>query len=188
METKLYNAYEAAKQQLKKKIYQDIDGFLQDKDTLPSKEEYLDYRQSFLHQIWNNIWIQKATSVLSKEEKKNHLIENGIDVEGMERKLLGKVFRNEMKAYKPFNVREWLEAELKGKEHEWRQRYEKARESYLQREREIAIQKQFQSMREELVHFFKIMLNDTTHFCIYGYVFKWVYSFLRMTKQDELSN
>ena len=67
--------YSQAIDHTKKKIYEDIYRYLENKETMPSFEQFRVERGHFLEQIWVNVWINKVTNAINKKEKKAFLSE-----------------------------------------------------------------------------------------------------------------
>ena len=118
----------------KNKILEDMNKFLGEKETAPSILDYLEERNTYINQIWLNVWLTKATNDFSKRDKKTFLSERDFAVEGVDRKFINKLFRNEIRDYKPFNGLEWIESTFKDKS--WEDFYEKARKQFLKRQKE----------------------------------------------------
>ena len=66
--------------------------------------------------------------------KKQFLSEKGFEVQGVDRKLINKLFRDEMREYQPFKVLEWTKETFSGKEAEWEQRYQQAKADFIKRQ------------------------------------------------------
>ncbi|GAE37228.1 helicase-related protein [Halalkalibacter akibai] len=129
---KLMSVYPQAVEHTKIKVLEDMDRYLETLDTLPPFEKYISDRVNYLEQIWMNVWLNKVTNDISKKEKKALLQERNYEVEGIDKKILNRLFRNEMRDFKPFQVLEWLKKlysnDLKG----WEDKYRKAKEKYAQ--------------------------------------------------------
>ncbi|WP_088105570.1 DEAD/DEAH box helicase [Halalkalibacter urbisdiaboli] len=132
----LTELYPRAVAQTKKKVSEDLDRFLGSKETKPDFEQYLFERAEYLEQIWKNIWINKASNEVSKRDKKQYLTENGYVVEGVDRRIINKLFRSEIKFYEPFDVVTWFKRRFADDKAEWNTRYVTARQAYLKREEE----------------------------------------------------
>lgn len=132
----LESAYSYAIQHTKQKIYDDIDRYLEVREDIPTFEQYLSERNHYIEQIWVNVWLNQATNKIPKGEKKAFLSEKGFEVEGIDRKLINTLFRNEMREYQPFAVIEWLKGTFLNQEGKWQERYESARHYFLNREME----------------------------------------------------
>ncbi|GAA0314732.1 hypothetical protein GCM10008967_01540 [Bacillus carboniphilus] len=128
--------YNRAIDQTKTKVYEDINRYLGSKEEKPSFEEYLRERTPYIIQIWLNIWLNLTNSHLSKNEKKSYLEEAGYEVEGIAKKALNQIFRNEMRESPPFQVTEWLENKYAGKKELWAEQYVEAREKFIREEEE----------------------------------------------------
>lgn len=88
--SKLAVIYPQAVEHTKMKIYQDIDRYLETKDTLPAFMDYLTDRGHYIEQIWIHVWLNKSTNDIPKHEKKQFLSEKGYEVHGVDRKLINK--------------------------------------------------------------------------------------------------
>ncbi|MHC0035581.1 DEAD/DEAH box helicase [Pseudoneobacillus sp. C159] len=123
-------------QHTKQKVYQDIDYYLENKEQMPTFQQYMLDRKHYLEQIWVNVWLNYVNNKVSKNEKKEFLAEKDFEVDGVNRKLINTLFRNEMRDYQPFPVIEWLSETFQNQEQKWVERYEKARHHFFNRERE----------------------------------------------------
>lgn len=124
--------YGKSVEKTKKLIIEDIERYLQNKEKKPSYEQYLRERGEFIHQIWLNTWINMTASEASAREKKDYLEEKGIETEGLTKKVIKQLFRQETRDPKPYMFEEWLDTMYAGKEQEWEAVYVKAREKYLE--------------------------------------------------------
>ncbi len=143
---KLVSVYPLAVEQTKRKIFEDIYAYLERAETLPLFEQYLEDRGHYIEQLWLNVWLNKITNDVPRSEKKNFLRNKGLEVEGMDRKLINRLFRNEMRSYTPFDAKTWLLNKFQAKREDWETRYREARENY--KEWQLEEQK-----REEKLHF-----------------------------------
>ncbi|WP_456271091.1 DEAD/DEAH box helicase [Bacillus sp. AK031] len=130
---KLNELHEESILDTKRKIKEDIYRFMETKESIPTFEDYLNERIHYIEQLWINVWLNKVTNFISRSEKKAFLRDRDYEVEGVDKKLINKVFRNEMRSYKPFNVIPWLKELAEYKPGQWEERYEAAREGYLLR-------------------------------------------------------
>lgn len=147
---KLNIIYPVAVDLTKQKINQDIIKYLENKESMPSFEQFLIDRNHYVEQIWVNVWLNKATNDVSKNEKKSFLSGRGIEVEGVDRKLINKLFRIEMRTYQPFNVLVWLNGKFDGNEEKWQQLYEGARSNYLKRQEEVQQEEKRRAVQLEI--------------------------------------
>ncbi|WP_257985797.1 helicase-related protein [Bacillus sp. M6-12] len=131
--------YPEAVEHTKHKIHDDIDRYLGEKETMPPFEQYLAERGPYLEDIWMNVWLNKAANSVPKKEKKEYLKEKGFVIEGVDRKLINKVFRNEIRKYQSFDAHEWLHQSFANNEHAWGELYHDAREHFFQRKKEQAL-------------------------------------------------
>ncbi|MCA1319449.1 RNA helicase [Bacillus tianshenii] len=139
--------YPIAVDQTKFKIQEDILQFLETKEEMPTFQEYLEERGNYIQQIWINVWLNKVTNDVARKEKKAYLSERGYEVEGVDRKLINQLFRNEMREYQPFAALDWLKNMEKENSLAWEEQYRKARILFEKRIEE----KREQAEREEVV-------------------------------------
>jgi len=130
---KLESIYPLAVEHTKNKVMQDVARYLEDKEIMPSFEQYLRERQEYISQIWINVWLNKVTNDIPRDEKKLFLNERGFETKDVNRKLINQLFRTEMREYNPFNASAWLEDKFSEKEEEWQDRFERSREIYFKR-------------------------------------------------------
>jgi ATP-dependent RNA helicase SUPV3L1/SUV3 len=148
--SKLTAIYPQAVEHTKMKVYQDIDRYLETKETLPSFEQYPEDRKQYLEQIWINVWLNKSTNDVSKKEKKQFLIERDYDVDGVDRKLINKLFRDEMRTYQPFDVLEWVNQAFGSQKGQWESRYLQAKEQFIKREEQKRLESELADFRKEM--------------------------------------
>jgi ATP-dependent RNA helicase SUPV3L1/SUV3 len=148
--SKLTTIYPSAIEHTKMKVYEDIDRYLETKELLPSYEQYLADRGHYIEQIWINVWLNKSTNDVPKVEKKQYLSGKGFEVQGIDRKLFNKLFRDEMRTYQPFNVMEWLTETFAGNEKGWKNRYEQAKVDFEIREEQKRLGEKRQMLRNEI--------------------------------------
>ncbi len=129
---KLPLLHREAVEQTKKKIEEDLEAFLETKAERPTYEEYLMDSNKYYRQLWTNVWLNLITNKVPKIEKKRFLVEQGYEVVGVDRKIINKLFRNEMRDYKPFNAFKWLK-EMTPDEQQWNEKYVLAREAYFKK-------------------------------------------------------
>ena len=148
---KLEVIYPIAIEHTKQKVIQDIDHYLAMQDTLPSFETYVSDRlSSYLEQIWVNVWLNKASNDVPRKEKKIFLNGLGYVTEGVDHKYINKLFRNELRNYRPFDVLPWLTQTFADNEQAWEQRYVTARENFFKRQEEERLAKEKWKVREML--------------------------------------
>ncbi|MDP4084122.1 MAG: DEAD/DEAH box helicase [Bacillota bacterium] len=150
---KLTTIYPLAIEQTKKKILEDINLYLGARDQIASYEHYKSERKKYIEQIWINVWLNKATNDVPRKEKKQLLSERGFEVEGIDRKIINKLFRDELRNYKPFNVIHWMDETFLEQNEEWEDRYQRARLAFFQHEEEEKLNKKkiyFQNELENL--------------------------------------
>ena len=153
--TSLQQIHENAIEHTKVKIEEDITSYLETKEELPSYEQYILDRGHYLQQIWINVWLNKVTNDVARKNKKIFLAELGFEVEGVDRKIINNVFRNEMRDYHPFAVIQWLNEKYASNENDWKQKHEQAREEYVAKEHE--------RKRQELRENFQKEINKLAH-------------------------
>ena len=151
--SKLTAIYPQAIEHTKNKVMEDMNYYLETKESLPSFSQYLTDRGHYLEQIWVNVWLNKVTNDVPKNEKKEFLREKGFEVQGVDRKLINKLFRDEMREYQPFHVLEWTKETFADKEEEWEQRYQQAKVDF--------IKKQEVTRLEEVRHRIRAMIEET---------------------------
>jgi ATP-dependent RNA helicase SUPV3L1/SUV3 len=132
--SKLGMIYPQAVEHTKRKVYEDIYSYLESREQMPSFDQYLKERFHYLEQIWLNVWLNKVTNDVPRNEKKQILSEKGFEVVGVDRKLINRLFRNEMRTYQPFHVLEWLKETIGENKQDWENRYNHARADFLKRE------------------------------------------------------
>lgn len=148
--SKLTTIYPSAIEHTKMKVYEDIDRYLETKELLPSYEQYLADRGHYIEQIWINVWLNKSTNDVPKVEKKQFLSEKGYEIQGIDRKLFNKLFRDEMRTYQPFDVMMWLTETFEGKVKIWENRYDQAKAEYEKREEKKRLEERRQTIRDEI--------------------------------------
>jgi len=147
---KLRAIYPQAIEHTKMKVYEDMNRYLEMKESLTSFEQYLADRGHYLEQIWVNVWLNKSTNDVSKNEKKEFLSDKGFEVQGIDRKLVNKLFRDEMRTYQPFDVMEWVNETFSGKEGLWAKCYQDAKVQHEEREKQKKLEEQKQSIQTEI--------------------------------------
>ncbi len=148
---KLEDIYPIAIEHTKQKVIQDINRYLEEQDILPNFDTYLSNRlSSYLDQIWINVWLNKASNDVPRKEKKAFLKELGYETEGVDHKHINKVFRNELRNYRPFDVITWVKQTFSKDVLDWEQRYINAREVYFKRQEMERIAKEKWQVRDML--------------------------------------
>jgi len=127
---KLMNVYPKAVEHTKVKVLEDIDRYLELLDHCPLFEQYLTDRSLYIEQIWVNVWLNKVTNDVPKREKKALLAERNYVIDGIDRKILNRLFRNEMRTYKPFKVQEWLISMFQHDVSKWEETFQQAKKKY----------------------------------------------------------
>jgi ATP-dependent RNA helicase SUPV3L1/SUV3 len=131
----LVNYYSKAIERTKTMVMEDIDKYLENKEYIPTYEQYLRERGQYLDQLWLNSWLNTTTSDASYFEKKSYLRDIDFDVEGLSKKLINQMFRTEIRDVEPFDVNGWLDSMFAHQLEVWEQRYKKAREAYVDRQK-----------------------------------------------------
>jgi len=132
----LQSTYNSAIDHTKVKILEDLNHFLGDKKDVPSIEDYMEARINYVEQIWINVWLNKATNNISKQEKKQYLSSKGYETENVSRKIINHLFRNEMREYYPFDTIKWLHEKFADNQEDWLEMHKKARSLFLKKEEE----------------------------------------------------
>jgi ATP-dependent RNA helicase SUPV3L1/SUV3 len=181
--SKLEIIYPQATEQTKRKVLEDIDHYLETKDELPSFGQFLEDRGHYLEQIWVNVWLNKSTNDVPKNEKKLFLSKKGFEVQGVDRKLINKLFRNEMRTYQPFLVFEWLNVEFSGKADKWEKRYQEAKQDFIKREEQKELEVLKQQIRNEIDEAAVTYIEDH-----YQYFYLYVRQFVAAQLTSDLKN
>ena len=134
--SRINGIYSLAIEQTKKKIYQDIDSYLENKEILHPYESYRLDRIHYIEQLWVNVWLNKITNDLTKNEKKSYLSERDFQVIVVDRKLINQLFRTEIRNYQPFDIISWLDETFSNQPRIWQERYQIARKNYLRKQQE----------------------------------------------------
>ncbi|WP_462411776.1 DEAD/DEAH box helicase [Neobacillus sp. Marseille-QA0830] len=165
---KLTVIYPQAVEHTKMKVLEDIDRYLEKQEIVPAFEQYLADRGQYLEQIWINVWLNKSTNDVPKSEKKQYLTEKGFDVQGVDRKLINKLFRDEMRTYQPFDPLSWVTDFLTGKDEEWRERFQKAKDALVVRETQKVLMEKKSLLQDKLVKMaIRIMEDNYQIFYLY---------------------
>ncbi len=146
----LISIYPQAVDHTKKKVFEDINHYLETKETQPSYQQFKLDRTHYLEQIWVNIWINKASNAINKKEKKAYLSERGFEVEGVDRKLINQLFRTEIRNYQPFNVVEWADGIFLHQEIKWQEQYYKARINFAKKREESLLAEKRRNVEMEI--------------------------------------
>ncbi|MEH7380384.1 DEAD/DEAH box helicase [Bacillus sp. JJ1533] len=129
MSNQLELYYNQAVERAKQLIMEDINHYLEQKETLPSYEQYMRERSTFFEQIWLNAWLNSAVQA-PVSEKKAYLEERGFDIEGVAKKLLNNLFRSDVRDVEPYDFISWLEEKYANQPKKWEQQYQSARADY----------------------------------------------------------
>ncbi|OLO26514.1 RNA helicase [Alkalihalophilus pseudofirmus] len=166
--SRLTELYPQAVEHTKLKIYDDIDRYLEAKEILPTYEQYIVDRRHYIEQIWTNVWLTKVTNDVPKREKKTYLSDSGYEVEGVDRKLINRLFRNEMRTYQPFDTLSWVAETFSSDDKEWEAHYHRIRDEYLKRKEEELLAEKRSNIREAIEAFSQRMIEEEyEHFYLY---------------------
>lgn len=141
---------ENAIEHTKRKVLEDLERYFELQSDLPTFDNYMEDRKHYIEQIWLNVWLNKSTNAVSKHQKKAYLQENGYDVEGLDRRVIIKLFRTEMRKYKPFDVREWFTSTFESNATLWEKTYSNARSQFIKRQKELEEQEKQELIRERV--------------------------------------
>ncbi|WP_456279164.1 DEAD/DEAH box helicase [Bacillus sp. AK128] len=134
--TNLQSLYSRAIQQTKEKIYEDLDRYLEQFETVPTYQQYLREREQYIIQIWPNVWLNTASSHASLKDKKTYLTNyKEYDIENINRKQINQLFRTEIREYDPFDAITWLNQVFEENEEVWQKRYQHVRSAFIKKER-----------------------------------------------------
>jgi ATP-dependent RNA helicase SUPV3L1/SUV3 len=147
---KLTTIYPQAIEHTKSKVYEDINHYFEMKETLPSFEQYLEDRRHYVKEIWTNVWLNKSTNDVPRNEKRQYLSEKGFEVQGIDKKLINKLFRDEMRMYRPFDAMGWINETFSGKEEVWEKQYQEAKINFIKREEQKQLEEQKHLIRSEI--------------------------------------
>lgn len=150
--------HQQAVEHTKNKILEDIDKFLGEHESAPDFHQYIEKRNTYISQIWLNVWLTKSTNDFSKRDKKAFLSELGFVVEGVDRKLINKLFRNEMREYEPFNALSWIENAIDYSS--WADMYTKARKRFLKKAEDDRLLEKKAHIRSQILEEAQDILND----------------------------
>jgi ATP-dependent RNA helicase SUPV3L1/SUV3 len=159
---KLTAIYPLAIEQTKKKIIEDIDNYIGKRESLPTFQEYLQERIHYLKQIWVNVWLNKATNDVPRKEKKQYLREKGFETDSVDRKIINKLFRDEIRDYQPFDVLLWLDQAFLEHSQHWAERHQKARHDFLKQEEEMKLKNEKEKIQREIQNTTQELLNKKT--------------------------
>jgi ATP-dependent RNA helicase SUPV3L1/SUV3 len=150
---------EKAIKETKRKIEEDITHFLESHETCPSFNDYLSERSRFFQQIWMNTWLNNVTNNVLRSHKKAFLRRMGYEVEGVDKKLLNKMFRNEIQNEQPFHVKEWV-IEYTPDDQQWEARHRQARERYVTDMEEKKTASQKKRIQKEILYFLEQKVEE----------------------------
>lgn len=147
---KLTTIYPQAIEHTKMKVYEDINHYFEMNETLPSFEQYLEDRRHYVKEIWTNVWLNKSTNDVPRNEKRQYLSEKGFEVQGIDKKLINKLFRDEMRTYLTFDTMLWIKEIFSGNEERWEKQYEEAKANFIKREEQKQLEEQKHLIRSEI--------------------------------------
>ncbi len=142
--------YTMAIDRTKAKVIEDIERYFEGKESMPTYEQYTRERGGYIEQIWLNYWLNTTSSHASSMEKREFLQGEGFDLEGVSKKLVNQMFRNEIRNIEPFNVQSWLDDQFLNHPNAWSEKYNQARELYEDR---VKIQKHREKTRKLMQKF-----------------------------------
>ncbi|TCJ03442.1 helicase-related protein [Cytobacillus praedii] len=148
--THLEMTYRNAIEQTKNKIIEDMNNYFGSKKNIPTFEDYLADRGQYLEQIWTNVWLNKATNNVPKQEKITFLMEKGFETENVSRKIINHLFRTEIRTYKTFDTYNWVNEKFNDQIEQWSDQYHKARAHFLQREEEDRLRIEMVRLQDEM--------------------------------------
>jgi ATP-dependent RNA helicase SUPV3L1/SUV3 len=160
---KLVFVYPEAVEHTKQKIRDDIIFFLQEKEYLPTFNDYLNERKQYIEQIWINVWINRASNQVPRSEKKEYLNSRGFEVEGVDRKIINTLFRSEIKGYHPFKVEGWLQETYADKKEMWNRMYDEARTNYKKRQIERSLLEEQKRVNLAIYEVVDKLITDHRH-------------------------
>ncbi|MCP8969215.1 helicase-related protein [Ectobacillus ponti] len=132
--SKMLQSHHQAIEYTKRKVLEDLDSYLGEKESLPSYGQYAADRETYIAQIWTNVWLNKATNEVPKKEKKAYLADRGYETENVDRKLINQLFRNEVRDYEPFDTASWITGRFAADHEAWERRYAKARKAFFRQQ------------------------------------------------------
>ncbi|WP_226665239.1 helicase-related protein [Metabacillus litoralis] len=129
----LQNHHAKAVERTKSLVLDDIYKYLESKEDPVSYEQYLRERSQYIEQLWLNSWLNTAASHASNSEKKEYLIEEGFEIEGISKKLINQMFRNHIRDLEQFNALSWLNSIYANKPSDWEQKQTEAKNAFEER-------------------------------------------------------
>lgn len=148
--THLEMTYRNAIEQTKNKITKDMNNYLGKKEVMPTFEDYLAERVQYLDQIWTNVWLNKATNNVPKQEKITFLKEKEFETDNVSRKIINHLFRTEIRTYKPFDTYKWINEKFNNQMDQWSTQYKKARANFLKREEEDRLRIEMMRLQDSM--------------------------------------
>ncbi|WP_313799345.1 helicase-related protein [Cytobacillus sp.] len=167
--THLEMTYRNAIEQTKNKITEDMNNYLGKKEVMPTFEDYLAERVQYLDQIWTNIWLNKATNNVPKQEKITFLKEKEFETDNVSRKIINHLFRTEIRTYKPFDTYKWVHEKFNNQTDQWSKQYKKARADFLQKEEEDRLRIEMMRLQDSMEQSIEKII-DANEETIYLYI------------------
>ncbi|TYS70349.1 RNA helicase [Sutcliffiella horikoshii] len=167
----------------KYKIEEDIQQYFETKEDLPTFAEYMEDRKHYVEQIWYNVWLNKVTNDVARKEKKHILSECGFETEGVDKKIINQLFKNEMREYEPFHAVEWLRQSSYTNPSVWAEKYIQARKDFQKRMEEKRLQLRMDAVTDKVdqaAH--KIVEENQANYFLY------VRHFVAKKVRDDLLN
>lgn len=161
--------YKKAIERTKTMVLVDITTYLETKDIMPTYEQYSRERGQYIDQLWINSWLNTTASNATYAEKKLYLIEKGFEIEGLGKKLINQMFRNEIREVEPFDVICWLDRIYGKQTEEWHQLYDRARAAYHDRQK-IQVQREVKRKLKSKVEYYIEQLLGEHYEDLYLYV------------------
>lgn len=144
----------------KNKVLKDLNQYLAKQETLIPFHEYLKDRHVYLEHVWANTWENFAANSVSRKEKIVFLSERGHIVEGIDKKIVDHLFRTEVRSYRTFDVKSWLNETFAGDEEEWNRLYQQARMHYLLQQEVERMEKKKTNLLKEIENTSQEIMND----------------------------
>ncbi|MDQ0229975.1 DEAD/DEAH box helicase [Metabacillus malikii] len=158
MDEQLTLFYEKAVQRAKEMVYKDMYQYFITTESLPTYQQYITDRKHYIEQIWLNSWLNSTVSHVSYSDKKQFLIKKGYEVEGISKKLINQMFRNELRELEPYDLFEWLRTKFAHHPNEWKEKYNDAKEAYhaqqllnKQREEQRNLKLEFEKLLDDII-------------------------------------
>ncbi|MFS0863819.1 DEAD/DEAH box helicase [Fredinandcohnia sp. 179-A 10B2 NHS] len=160
MSERLEHYYQRAIERAKAMVMEDINHYLEEKEDMPSYEQYIRERGHFFEQIWQNAWLNTAGSHARYSEKKEFLEEHGFEVEDVPKKLINQLFRTEIRSVEPYNILDWLETQFANQNEAWKEKYTLARAVYTERMKNQKDREVKSKFLDKLVYYTEQLLGE----------------------------